>query len=86
MNKLGLYDLSCKLKTSTDNNVEDDAIQGIITIFDPKIKSKTGSLSIHAREDLKQELTIEITKALKRFDLKRAPSFFEYVANKNHKK
>ncbi|KMJ55753.1 helix-turn-helix domain-containing protein [Alkalihalophilus lindianensis] len=71
----GLYELTKKVKVSNDNH----AISEIVSIFDPKIKSKTRTLDIHAGEDLKQELTIEITKAIKRFDVKRAPSFLEYV-------
>ncbi|WP_078598381.1 helix-turn-helix domain-containing protein [Evansella clarkii] len=80
---LGLYDLTQKVKGSADMNVENDAIMEIIDMFDPKIKSKIRTLDEHAGEDLKQELTFEITKALQRFDLTRAPSFIEYVEHKN---
>ncbi|GAA0464232.1 helix-turn-helix domain-containing protein [Alkalibacillus silvisoli] len=82
MTNLGLYELTYKIKKDKE---KDDAIMEIISLFEPKIKTKTKTLDVHTGEDLKQELTIEITKALKRFDLERAPNLTEYMKNKQHK-
>lgn len=69
-----MFELVRKIKDD-----DEEAIEEFVSTFTPKIINKTKNLKHHDKEDLKQELTIEITKALKRFNTDKAPELDDYI-------
>lgn len=61
------------------------ALETIIHKFNPKILKLLHQTPFQEREDLKQELVVQIIEAVYKYDLQSIPSFWEFidVAKKN---
>ena len=58
---------------------EQEAVQELIVLFEPKIKSLSSSLPIDDQGDVEQELRIHMLKAIKRFDTSNTPGFWDFL-------
>lgn len=54
------------------------ALGDMIRMFEPKIKQTSRFIPQSEREDLEQELRIQIVKAVERFDTKDTPGFWTF--------
>lgn len=69
-----LYDL-----TQAAKHQDQQAISEIICIFEPKIRKLSRFTPTPEKEDLEQELKIEIVKAVNRFEAEAPHGFWELV-------
>lgn len=74
-----LYDLA-------DNINDEGTIEKIIELFEPKIKKSSRSIPEFDREDIEQELRIEMMKAIQRFDTSNTPGFFDFIEELRNQK
>lgn len=68
----------CKL-TQDAKNGNEEAVIKIIAFFEPKLRKTCWTFPCNYRDDLRQELSIEIFKAINRFDVSQTPSFWEFI-------
>lgn len=63
-------------------NQKYDAINEVITLFEPKIKKSSQSVPQSLRNDLEQELRWQLVKAVRRFQEPCAPDFLTAAGEK----
>jgi len=63
-----------------------EAAAEILKRFEPKVSKSSRFVNWNDQEDLKQELAIEIIKAIHRFEPKGIPGFWEFIDSKQSKK
>lgn len=56
-----------------------EAMKEILHLFEPKIKKTSRFVHPSNREDLEQELKIQLVKAVDRFDAESTPNFWEFL-------
>lgn len=74
-----LYDLA-------DNINDEDTIEKIIALFEPKIKKSSRLIPEFDREDVEQELRIEMMKAIRRFNTSNTPGFLDFIEELRNQK
>lgn len=62
-----------------------DAINEMIALFEPKIRKSSRSAPPSTRDDLEQELRLQIVKAVSRFKEPYAPDFWSVINDDNLK-
>lgn len=60
-------------------NSDQEAVAEIIERFEPKIKKSSKIADFYYREDLEQELRIEILKLVHRFEDRSIPGFWKFL-------
>lgn len=56
-----------------------NAINGIIALFEPKIKKSSRFASLSTRADLEQELRLQVIKAVNHFEEPYAPDLWKII-------
>ncbi|WP_243292815.1 helix-turn-helix domain-containing protein [Bacillus sp. FJAT-47783] len=72
-----LYD-AMKAAKSGDSQ----ALQQIITIYEPKVKYSLQKVPIQHHQDVEQELKRKLLEMIIRYDVKGVPTFTQYVKKK----
>jgi len=70
-----LYEL---VKNAKKNN---EALNTIIKLFEPKINKSLSLTHYSVREDLSQEIKFKLVKLIKEYDIDSVPSFWEFKEN-----
>ncbi|MCR8641997.1 helix-turn-helix domain-containing protein [Paenibacillus sp. N1-5-1-14] len=60
-------------------NHNPQAMEGIISMFAPKLKKSLYQTTQQQRDDLKQDVCLKIMEVVHRYDLEAVPGFFEYL-------
>ncbi|MED4205807.1 helix-turn-helix domain-containing protein [Neobacillus mesonae] len=71
---VNLYDLTQKAKAGSQ-----EAVAKIVEMFEPKVKKSSRFIAADNREDLEQELRLEIVKAVNRFETSSTPTFWGFI-------
>ncbi|MFT9847156.1 helix-turn-helix domain-containing protein [Aneurinibacillus sp. REN35] len=71
-----LYEL---IRRAKENDPE--AIRCILHMFEPKIKKSSQFLASYQRDDMEQEIKMELIRALHRFDTGTTPGFWAFIAD-----
>jgi DNA-directed RNA polymerase specialized sigma subunit len=74
-----LYDLA-------DNINDERTVEKIIALFEPKIKKSSRLIPESDREDVEQELRIQMMRAIQRFDTSNTPGFLEFIEGLRNQK
>ncbi|GHH99591.1 helix-turn-helix domain-containing protein [Neobacillus kokaensis] len=69
-----LFDLTQKAKGGSQ-----EAVSEIVQMFEPKVKKSSRFMNDNDKEDLEQELRIEIVKAVNRFEISSTPTFWGFI-------
>lgn len=65
--------------------IDEESLVKIIYLFGPKIKQVSRSMPLEDREDLEQELKMQIAKALIYFEFDNTPNFHDFISKKDNK-